>query len=410
LGAGTAEVLGNIPLPLKSVAIEYFGPDLLLRVYPAGMTGRGGANAEFIKITDGKEEVLPVPVTRLATGVRSGQMTHDMVAFDRKALAHAYDVSKLPQSALERLGIATTASKFDYPVVHALPPDVDQTYPRTGSDEFGLPVWRADVVANLQKITQFERAIARLSHRGDLASGEFPAAKAHIDEAIRSLGLEGDAANRARVRLSKAFEQLGALAPENASKQFDVSAVETNEGLELVVVRRSSDVFGRTPEGRHEGLVEDCRIVAPSGTIFDGFTLRPTGPLPDGLDQVALGIGNIDGLKQEIARLKQEIARFEGPPGPNILLPTQLEGAERAIQDLELAGKGPERMREGVLKAALQLGLDLNPAARFDFLARREEGHAVVLLKNGEVTAGARIVTPTGAVFDGFTGMRTDLP
>jgi hypothetical protein len=42
LGAEAAEVLGNIPLPLKSIAIENFSPDLLLRVYPAGMTGRDG--------------------------------------------------------------------------------------------------------------------------------------------------------------------------------------------------------------------------------------------------------------------------------------------------------------------------------------------------------------------------------
>jgi hypothetical protein len=105
LGAGTAEVLGNIPLPLRSVAIEYFGPNLSLRVYPAGMTGRDGATAEFVKITDGKEEVLRVPVTRLAAGVRSGQMTHDLVTFDRDELARKYDLSTLPEGALERLGI-----------------------------------------------------------------------------------------------------------------------------------------------------------------------------------------------------------------------------------------------------------------------------------------------------------------
>src|SRR5262249_45122884 len=137
---------------------------------------------------------------------------------------------------------ATMVSKFEHPVVHALDPDVDQTLPLIGYDEFGLPVWDQRVVQNLKQITRLERAIASLRIAGLEWAGEFPASKkASIDEAIRNLRLEPDAAERARLRIRKAFEQLGALDPKNTLKHFDLSAEQLNEEWAFIVIRRSSE-------------------------------------------------------------------------------------------------------------------------------------------------------------------------
>jgi hypothetical protein len=312
----------------------------------------------------------------------------------------------------------TAATQFEHPVERALPDDVDQTYPPTGRDEFGLPVWERRVVQNLQKIARLEQEIARRSLGGNPPGGEIPSEFLEvIDRALktlRTLGLDDDAAKRARPGLIAAFEQLGL-----PGRAFDLRAEHTAEGYQFTAVRMDPNIYRTNSEGTREYLIDALRVVTPSGTICDGFTGRRTAPLPDDPGADALQGMTVPGLRREIARLKQETDGFYGSgsgsaaPQAGVRLPPQLMPFLRqAIPGLGLKGKEAERMRDGTVKAAGQLdsGLTMDPSARFSFGARPEVSQLVVLRRENRGIVGARIVTPAGAIFDGFTGRRTDLP
>jgi hypothetical protein len=307
----------------------------------------------------------------------------------------------------------TAASQFEHPFERALPEYIDQTFPSTGKDKFGLPVWDRRVVQNLQNIASLERQIARLTLGGNPPGGEIPAEYLEvIDRALttlRTLGLGSDEAKRARPGIIAAFEQLG-----RPGRAFDLRADRTAEGYQFTVASMDPGVYRTNSEGKREYLIDALRVVSPSGTISDGFTGRRTAPLPDDPGADTLHGMTVAVIRQEIARLKRDTDSLYGPgtgnspPPEGVRVPSQLTAFAGQVIPRLAEGKEAARLQEGLVKAAGQLD-SRDPSGRFSFGARPEVSQLVVLRRDSRGIIGARIVTPTGAIFDGFTGRRTDI-